>query len=481
MLKQIHNFIDNKWCPPAGGQFLDNYNPATGEVVSALADSDARDIEQAVSVAMHAFKSYGHTTFEERAQLLYRLADLIEKNAEELARLESEDQGKPYSLAKSLDIPRAVANCRFFAGAIVQQENESYVMDSQTVNYVLRKPVGVVALISPWNLPLYILTWKLAPAIACGNTVICKPSEFTSMTAARLCDLVVEAGYPAGVVNMVFGTGGRVGDALVRHQNVARVSFTGGTETGKKIALVAAEQLKKVSLELGGKNPNIIFADCEYEQMLKMTLRSSFLNQGEICLCGSRIYVEESLYPRFVKDFVAETEKLICGDPADRRTFMGALVSQAHFEKVKSFIALAKSEGGRILTGGVSPDLPDRFKKGYFLRPTIIEGLPETSACVQKEIFGPVVTVSSFKTLPEVIDKANAVAYGLSASAWTQNLKTAQILAQKLETGTLWVNTWMKRDLRAPFGGVKASGLGREGGKYSFDFFTETVTVCLSQ
>jgi aminomuconate-semialdehyde/2-hydroxymuconate-6-semialdehyde dehydrogenase len=479
-MMKVLNYINGEWTAPRNGRFLENKNPALGEVFSMIPDSDYQDIELAVGSASLAFKAWSKTTNQERSRCLYRLADLLEKNIDEFARLESQDQGKPWTLAKNMDITRAILNFRFFAGAILHAENDSTQMDDGSINYVLRKPVGVAGLISPWNLPLYLLTWKLAPALACGNTVVCKPSEFTSMTAAKLCELLPEAGIPKGVVNMVFGTGHDAGDALVRHPRVPLISFTGGTETGKKVIHASAEHFKKLSLELGGKNPNIIFADCDYQKMLKMTVRSSFLNQGEICLCGSRIYVEESLYERFVQDLVKEAESLRVGDPSETSTFMGALVSEAHLEKVKNFVRLAEQEGGKIRTGGRRPELSEKFAKGYFLAPTVITDLPESSPCIQQEIFGPVVTVSKFKTLEEVIEKANGVAYGLSATVWTSNLSTAQTLARNLETGTVWVNTWLNRDLRVPFGGSKASGLGREGGKHSLDFYSELVTVCLS-
>jgi aminomuconate-semialdehyde/2-hydroxymuconate-6-semialdehyde dehydrogenase len=478
--KKVLNFINGEWVAPKNGRFLENKNPALGEVFSLIPDSDYQDIDLAVESASAAFKKWSMTSAEERSRCLYRLADLLEKNIDEFAKLESQDQGKPWMLAKNMDISRAILNFRFFAGAILHTENESTVMDDKSINYVIRKPVGVAGLISPWNLPLYLLTWKLAPALACGNTVVCKPSEFTSMTAAKLCELLAEAGIPAGVVNMVFGTGHDAGEALVKHPQVPLISFTGGTETGKKVIHASAEHFKKLSLELGGKNPNIIFADCEYDKMLKTTVRSSFLNQGEICLCGSRIYVQENIYDKFVQDLVNEAEALRVDDPSEKRTFMGALVSEAHLAKVNGFIRLAEQEGGKIRTGGARPKLSEKFDKGYFLAPTVITDLPESSPCIQQEIFGPVVTVSKFQTLDEVIKKANGVVYGLSATVWTSNLNTAQTLARSLDVGTVWVNTWMNRDLRVPFGGSKASGLGREGGRHSLDFYSELVTVCLS-
>jgi len=479
-IKKVLNHIGGEWVAPQRGGFIDNFNPATGQVFSHLPDSDASDIDKAVEVAALAFKTWSKTSVDERSKKLFKIADLIEANIDDFAKLESQDQGKPWFLAKQMDMNRVINSFRFFASAILQTENECNVMDAESMNYVLRKPVGVAGLIAPWNLPLYLLTWKIAPALAYGNTVVCKPSEFTSMTAAKFCELLPEAGIPAGVVNMVFGTGAKAGDALVKHPKVPLISFTGGSETGKKVIQASAENFKKLSLELGGKNPNIIFADCDYKKMLKTTLRSSFLNQGEICLCGSRIYVEESIYEKFLEDFVAEIRELKVGDPSQKNTFMGPLVSAQHLKKVQSMIQIAKDEGGRILIGGGTPVLPTEFSQGYFLEPTVIVGLAENSTCVQKEIFGPVVTVAPFKTLDEVIEKANGVSYGLSASVWTSNLNTAQSLAKNLDVGTVWVNSWMKRDLRVPFGGMKASGLGREGGRHSMDFYTEMVNVCLT-
>jgi aminomuconate-semialdehyde/2-hydroxymuconate-6-semialdehyde dehydrogenase len=470
--KKVLNFINGKWTEPRSGKWLQSINPSTGEAFSEIPDSNEADVNAAVAAAKSAFVAWSQTLAEERAKYLYKIADLVEERINEFAHLESLDQGKPVSLAEKMDINRVILNFRFFAGAILHHQNESTEMASDSFNYVLRKPVGVAGLISPWNLPLYLLSWKIAPAIACGNTVICKPSEFTSMTAALLCEVLQEVNLPAGVVNMVFGTGPSAGAALVKHPDVPLISFTGGTETGKKIATDAAAFSKKLSLELGGKNPNIIFADCDFDQMLQMTLRSSFLNQGEICLCGSRIYVEESIFDKFLEKFVSETKKLRVGDPAATDTFMGPVVSDGHFNKVMGYIDLAKKEGGKILCGG------ERIgQKGFFIQPTVIVGLSESSKCVQEEIFGPVVTVAPFKNYQDAIQKANGVKYGLSASVWTKNLTTAHAAARDLQVGTVWINTWLNRDLRVPFGGVKASGIGREGGNHSIEFFTEATTV----
>lgn len=477
-MRKIQHFIHGKKTSPSRGEFLENVNPATGQVFSLLARGSKEDVDAAVTSATQAFASWSRTGAEERSAILMRIADLIEKRKDEFARTESEDQGKPVHLAASMDISRAILNFRFFAQTILAHENES-TSDAHTLNYVSRKPAGVAGLISPWNLPLYLLTWKIAPALACGNTVVAKPSEMTSMTADLLADVCVEAGLPAGVLNLVYGLGPEVGEAIVRHPEVPLISFTGGTATGRRILEASAEHFKKVSLELGGKNPNIIFADANLDKALAMTLRSSFLNQGEICLCGSRIYVERSVYPAFLEKFVAETERLTVGDPSDPKTFMGPLVSKAHWEKVRSYIDIAREEGGRIECGGTVPEMTGAFKNGFWLRPTVITNLKQNSRCVQEEIFGPVVTVQPFDTVDEVIHLANDVKYGLSATVWTENLSKAQKVAGELRVGTVWINTWLHRDLRMPFGGMKHSGIGREGGPHSIDFFTETTTVCV--
>lgn len=478
-MQKVLHFIHGEKVAPSSGDLLENFNPATGKPLSLLARGSAKDVDLAVAAARRAFPEWSRRSEHERAAVLMKIADRIEARQDEFARVESRDQGKPVRLALNMDIKRAILNFRFFAQAILHHENESTTPDPQTLNYVLRKPVGVAGLISPWNLPLYLLTWKVAPAIAVGNTVVAKPSEFTSMTADLLADVMLEAGLPDGVVNFVYGLGPEAGDALVRHPDVPLISFTGGTETGRKILEASAANFKKVSLELGGKNPNLIFADADLDQAVATTIRSSFLNQGEICLCGSRIYVEESVKSAFLEKFLAEVRKLRLGDPASPESFMGPLVSKAHWEKVKAYLQVARTEGGRILAGGETSAPADEFRDGYWLAPTVIDGLAENSRCIQEEIFGPVVTLSTFRSVDEVLEKANAVKYGLSASVWTRDLAKAHRVARDLMVGTVWINTWLERDLRVPFGGMKHSGLGREGGKHSIEFFTEATTVCL--
>jgi aminomuconate-semialdehyde/2-hydroxymuconate-6-semialdehyde dehydrogenase len=411
--------------------------------------------------------------------MLADIADGIEASADLLARAESRDSGKPVSLAAAVDIPRASANMRFFSTALMQFASESHAMADKAINYTLRQPVGVCGCISPWNLPLYLFTWKIAPALAAGNTVVAKPSEITPMTAYLFSQICAEAGMPPGVLNIVHGLGAKAGAAIVAHPRVKAISFTGGTKTGAEIARVAAPMFKKLSLELGGKNPNIIFADCDFDKMLDTTLKSSFSNQGQICLCGSRIYVEDSLYGKFRDAFVERTGNLVVGDPDDPSTDLGAVSSEAHMQKILSYIALAQEEGGTVLTGGhrVVPDGPNA--KGWFVAPTVIEGLGPQCRTNQEEIFGPLVTISPFATEDEAVDLANSTVYGLSSTLWTSDLSRAHRIAQRLDAGIVWVNCWLLRDLRTPFGGVKSSGVGREGGFEAMRFFTEPKNVCI--
>ncbi len=478
-MKKILNFIDGKYIEPIGNKFFDNYNPSTGKVYSLISDSSKEDVDIAIESAKIAFKSWGKTLPEYRSKILNKIADILESRIDEFAKAESLDQGKPFLLAKTIDIPRVIQNFRFFANFILYTTEKSSNLNNIALNYNSRKPLGVLGLISPWNLPLYLLSWKIAPAIAFGNTVVCKPSEFTSMTAFMLGEVLNDAELPKGVCNIVMGTGKNVGRELVLHKDIAGISFTGGTETGKSIIRDSAETFKKLSLELGGKNPNIIFEDADLEECIKTTIRSSFSNQGEICLCGSRIYVHEKIYDQFKTEFVKETKKLKVGDPFNSENNLGALVSKQHFEKVMYYINLAKEEGGKILTGGYKPELDEDFSEGYFILPTIIEGLKNNCRTIQEEIFGPVVTIIPFKNTEEVIEYANDSKYALSASIWTKDISNALLVAEKIEAGTVWVNTWMLRDLRVPFGGMKQSGLGREGGEYSLDFYTELKNICI--
>jgi aminomuconate-semialdehyde/2-hydroxymuconate-6-semialdehyde dehydrogenase len=476
----LSNYIGGEHCPPQKGQYLPNIAPATAEVFSYIPDSDAQDVAQAVAAAQEAFPLWSGLSAEERSKILMRVAAGIEAQLEALAEAESLDNGKPIQLARQMDIPRAAQNFHFFATGILHFASEAHPMPGQAViNYTLRQPLGIVGCISPWNLPLYLFTWKIAPALAAGNCVVAKPSEVTPYTAHLLAQICMDAGMPPGVLNIVHGTGPRVGEAIVKHPNIKAISFTGGTSTGAQIASLAAPMFKKLSLELGGKNPNLIFADCEYDKMLQTTLRSSFANQGQICLCGSRIYVERSIYERFKTDFVAAVKALRLGPPSDPQTQVGAVVSAAHRDKILSYIELAKAEGGTILCGGHGVELPAPYDKGYFIAPTVIEGLDHQCRTNQEEIFGPVVTLQPFDTEMQALEYANSVRYGLAATVWTQNLNRALRLGEQLQSGIVWVNCWLLRDLRTPFGGVKDSGIGREGGWDALRFFSETKNVCL--
>jgi len=479
-VKRVFNFIGGDFHPPCAGRYLPDVDPATGEEIAEIADSDAKDVDAAVAAAARAFPSWRATPAEERSRLLLRIADLVEENFDELALLESQDSGKPVALARRLDVPRAIRNFRFFATAILHAETKCHSMDGAALNYTLRQPVGVAGLISPWNLPLYLLTWKIAPAIAAGNCCVAKPSELTPLTANRLAELAREAEIPAGVVNIVQGLGPAAGRALTSHPDVPLVSFTGGTKTGADVMAAAGPLFKKVSLELGGKNPNVVFADADLDAAVATSISSSFANQGEICLCGSRIFVERAIYDEFLDRFVDRTKKLRVGDPRDPATEVGALISEAHFRKVAGYVDLAKEEGGEILCGGKRPaDLPDRLRGGWFLEPTVVAGLDCSGRVMQEEIFGPVVTVTPFDSDDQAVAFANGSRYGLSASVWTRDLARAHRVAAAIDCGTVWVNTWLLRDLRVPFGGMKESGIGREGGFDSLDFFTEAKNVCV--
>jgi aminomuconate-semialdehyde/2-hydroxymuconate-6-semialdehyde dehydrogenase len=478
-MEKILNYINGELVEPISNAFLENFNPATGEVYSLTPDSDERDVELAVESAKKAFPAWANTPIEERFKILMRIAEFIERDLDFLAEAESIDNGKPISLAMQVDIPRAVANFRFYATAAIHFSSESHETIGQAINYTLRQPIGVVGCISPWNLPLYLFTWKIAPALAAGNCVIAKPSEITPMTAYLLSKLCIEAQLPAGVLNIIHGLGSKAGAAIVKHPNIRAISFTGGTKTGEWIASKAAPMFKKLSLELGGKNPSLVFADCDYEKALQTNVRSSFTNQGEICLCSSRIFIEKSIYERFRDDFVQITKGLKIGDPLDASTQIGAIVSEQHMKKILSYIDLAQEEGGKILTGGRRIIVEGRCEKGYFIEPTVIEGLTFDCRTNQEEIFGPVVTLQPFDSEEEVLHYANSVEYGLSATVWTENLSRAHRIARQLESGIVWINSWLLRDLRTPFGGMKSSGLGREGGFEALKFFTEEKNVCV--
>jgi aminomuconate-semialdehyde/2-hydroxymuconate-6-semialdehyde dehydrogenase len=476
---QIKNFINGQFIDALSGSLLNTINPATNKIIATLPDSDENDIELAYQAAIQAFPAWSALSPEQRSVYLYKLADLIEKNLDSLAECESLDQGKPKSLAKRMDIPRAIDNFRFFAGAILHEQSEFFNSKANTFNYSLRQPYGVVGLISPWNLPLYLLTWKIAPAIATGNTCIAKPSEITPLTAFKLSELVKESGIPDGVINIVHGLGPKAGHTLTSHPNIPLISFTGGTQTGRFVYQNAISTFKKVSLELGGKNPSILFADANYEQALTGITAASFTNQGEICLCGSRIFVEESIYQKFITDFVKKVNLLKIGDPLNTDTDMGAIASEAHFKKVLNYIELAKTDGAKIETGGARAQLDGNLKDGFFILPTILTGLDYLCRVNQEEIFGPVVTVTPFKTEQDLLKMVNSTQYGLAANLWTSNLERTHKLSAQIDCGIIWVNTWLNRDLRTAFGGMRESGIGREGGRYSLEFFTKVKNICV--
>ena len=480
MENDVLNLINGVLQPALGGEWLDNVEPATGAVYGRIARSGADDVEAAVTAARAAFTEWRAWSPAERRAVLHRLADKVAENAALLAEAEARDNGKPVSLATAVDIPRAEQNLRFYASAAEQFASESHTMGDGTVNYTLRKPLGVVGCISPWNLPLYLFTWKIAPALASGNCVVAKPSEVTPMTAFLLGKWAKEVGLPDGVLNILHGLGPEVGQAMVDHHHVRAISFTGGSSTGAAISAAAAPKFKKLSLELGGKNATIVFDDCDFDAALSTAIRSAFANQGQICLCGSRILVQDTIYERFRDAMVDKVSRMRIGDPMDPETKTGAVVSRAHRDKVLAAIATARGEGGTILCGGGRHQPREsRLQGGFFVQPTLIEGLDHTCVTNREEIFGPVATLQSFSNEREALGLANATKYGLSASLWTRDLQRAHRVAAGIDTGMVWINCWLVRDLRTPFGGTRQSGVGREGGYNSMRFFTEPQNVCV--
>ena len=477
-MEKLYNFINGEFVPPNSNQYLDVYEPATGQVYAQVSDSNSDDVEQAYQSAQSAFKNWSGLSVKDRANYLYKIADGIESRLDELAEYESRDTGKPISLAMSVDIPRAVSNFRFFADYGQSFNFEQELTSEVSFNKINRSPLGVVGCISPWNLPLYLFSWKIAPALIAGNTVIAKPSEITPYTAFKLGEICKDAGLPPGVLNIIHGQGNTAGDALVSHPKIKAISFTGGTTTGKLISNKTASSFKKLSLEMGGKNPAVIFADCDYMKMLDTVVRSSFSNQGQICLCSSRILIEESIFEKFIKDFVQRVSELKVGDPSIKETQLGALTSKGHFEKVLDYISIAKQEGGKVLTGGNAIKISGRCGTGWFVEPTIIAGLGNSCRTNQEEIFGPLVTIQSFQSENEAIQLANETEYGLSATIWTEDNEKANRVSVQIDAGVIWVNCWLVRDLRTPFGGMKQSGLGREGGEEALRFFTEPKNIC---
>ena len=477
--QSLQNYIGGEFVEPLSNAYLQNINPATGEVFGQIPNSNSHDVDAAVAAAEKAFPSWSVSTPEFRFKILNRIAELIDEHLDEIALAETTDNGKPLWLSKRVDIPRASSNFRFFATAIMHFSTDSHVMEDKAINYTVRQPVGIVGCISPWNLPLYLFTWKIAPALAAGNCVIAKPSEVTPLSSYLLSKICNEAGLPDGVLNILHGDGPSCGSAIVAHPKIKAISFTGSTRAGEQIASVAAPMFKKLSLELGGKNPNVIFADCDWDKMMRTTVQSSFSNQGQICLCGSRILIHKSIYEKFKAEFIERVKKLTVGDPLQEASKQGAVVSKVHFDKVMNCIAVAKEEGGTILLGGEAVTPEGRCANGYFIQPTIIEGLGAHCKTNMEEIFGPVVTLQTFETEEEALALANASNYGLASTIWTQDIARANRVALKINTGIVWINCWLLRDLRTPFGGMKNSGVGREGGWEALRFFTETKNVCV--
>jgi len=479
-MEQLTNFINGKFMQPKTEEYLDVFEPATGQVYSKVPNSNSTDIDVAFQAANAAFPGWSELTVTDRSQYLHKIAELLEHQLDDFANYESRDTGKPVTLAQSVDIPRAIANFRFFGEYGPTFKFNSELNSDQSENRVVHAPLGVVGCISPWNLPLYLFTWKIAPALMAGNTVLAKPSEITPYTAYKLGEICVDANLPAGVLNIIHGQGITAGDALINHKGVQAISFTGGTATGKIIAQKTAASFKKLSLEMGGKNPAIIFTDCNYNKMLETVVQSSFSNQGQICLSSSRILIQTEIFQRFKKDFIRKVNKLIVGDPQDHESNLGAVSSKNHFEKIMNYIELAEKEGGKILFGGKALKLSGRCKNGWFIEPTIIEGLNNNAKTNQEEIFGPVVTLIPFDNEEDAIQIANESDYGLSATIWTEDKERATRVSNQVEAGVIWVNCWLVRDLRTPFGGMKQSGMGREGGSEALRFFTEQKNVCTS-
>ncbi len=478
-MENLKNYIGGELVNATSMKFLDNFEPATGLVYSQIPDSDERDILKAIASAESAIKAWSETSFENRSHFLSQISKCILRDLEALARAESIDSGKPIALARTLDIPRSAQNFSFFADQILNLKSEVFHNENTSINFTESSPLGIVSCISPWNLPLYLFSWKIAPALAAGNCVIAKPSEITPMTAFLLSKICIEVGLPAGVLNIVHGLGPKLGPEMVQNPKIKAISFTGSTRVGREISKMAAPYFKKLSLEMGGKNPNIIFKDCNFDEAVKTSVRAAFLNQGQICLCGSRILIEKSIYEKFRDAFVTEAKKLSQKDPLLEDTDQGAIVSQEHFQKIIKCIETARTEGGLFLFGGNALKLEGRNQNGWFIEPTAIEGLGPNSKTNQEEIFGPIVTLQSFETEAEAIANANSTGYGLAASIWTQDQALSRRVSLALESGIVWVNCWMLRDLRTPFGGVKESGLGREGGDYALRFFSELKNVCV--
>lgn len=482
-MSHIQNYIDGRFV--ASERQFSDLNPADGTLIAQVSEANASQVDEAVEAARRALRGeWGRIGVRERAARLHRVADSIEKRFDCFVRAEVADTGKPVSLAFRLDVPRAAANFRVFADLVKVSGLESFQTEtadgSTALNYVVRKPLGVIGVITPWNLPLLLLTWKVAPALACGNTVVVKPSEETPATAALLAEAMQDAEIPAGVYNVVHGFGpGSSGEFLAEHPDVSAITFTGESKTGAAIMRSVASTVKPVSFELGGKNAAIVFADCEFEETIKGLSDAVFLNTGQVCLCAERVYVERRIYPQFVDALKKKAESLNAGWPHDEKADLGPLISSQHREKVLSYYRLAREEGATVVTGGGVPQFGDNRDNGFYIQPTILTGLSESARCVTEEIFGPVCHIAPFDSEEEAVAMANHTKYGLAASLWTSDLKRGHRVAQQINVGITWVNCWFLRDLRTPFGGVGLSGIGREGGMHSLNFYSELNNICV--
>lgn len=482
-LTEVKLYINGEYVESSANSLFQVKNPATQEVISQVHEATLEDVDRACKAARAAFETgpWRTLSLSERCNKIRRMAEIIMERREELARLEALDVGKPYNDAFEKEIPRAANNLKFFADFMEKQGGEVYPMDDAYLNYTRYEPVGVAALITPWNLPFMLTTWKLGPCLATGNTVVIKPAEMTPLTVSVLGEIAKEAGIPDGVVNIVHGFGGNsTGEYMTTHPEVDLVSFTGETSTGKAIMKNGADTLKKVSFELGGKAANIVFEDADLDKAIPVSIQAAFMNSGQVCLAGSRILVQRSIMDEFIERFKKATSELVVGDPQDGKTNMGPVVSEEHYTKVTSYLDIAKEENSTLIYGGKRPELPSHLSEGYYLEPTIyLQDNPKARIC-QEEIFGPIVTIIPFDTDEEALEIANDTDYGLNAVVWTENLQRAHHISHNVRAGTIWVNCWFVRDLRAPFGGFKKSGVGREGGHHSLEFFTEAKNICIA-
>jgi aminomuconate-semialdehyde/2-hydroxymuconate-6-semialdehyde dehydrogenase len=482
-LKEVKLFIDGEYVASSSNSIFEVKNPATQEVIAHVHEASEEDVDRACKAARRAFEEGPWRTMSvaERCGKIRRMAEIILERKEELARLEALDVGKPYPVALEREIPRAAHNLSFFADFMEQQGGETYPMGEEFLNYTRYEPVGVASLITPWNLPFMLTTWKLGPCLAAGNTAVIKPAETTPLTVSLLGEIAKEAGIPDGVVNIIQGFGpNSAGAYMTTHPDVDLISFTGETSTGKAIMKAGADSLKKVSFELGGKAANIIFEDANLDKAIPVSIQAAFMNSGQVCLAGSRILVQRGIFDEFVERFKKAASELVVGDPQDSSTNMGPVVSEEHYNKVTSYLDIAKEENSTLVYGGKRPDLPDHLKDGYYLEPTIYIQEDPNARISQEEIFGPIVTLIPFDTEEEALEIANNTEYGLNGVIWTDNLQRAHRISHNVRAGTIWVNCWFVRDLRAPFGGFKKSGVGREGGLHSLEFFSEAKNICIA-